>query len=124
MKEILECVANVGYAKDKIDIKDLKLSDEISKSKINYHVKHLIKEDYLGGDIIETHGATLISITRMTDKGTLLINTTKNPKFLEWVKTQTGDTFGDLMKDSVKGSASIAWALAKQWLTTQGINTI
>ncbi len=122
LKEILDRVASVGYSRSSVDVDALRISD-VPKDKLQYHVEHLIKEGYLDGLVERSYGVneTDILIQRMTDKGALLLETTENPEFLEWVKSETGKAFGDLMARGVQSSAAIGWALAKQWLADKGI---
>ena len=119
LKEILEHVSNVGYQNRPME---MKFEENESMNKRKYHVQHLIKEGYLEGQIFGfTDGSSEILVERMTDKGALVLDTTKNPEFLDWVKKNTGSAFGDLMKGAVSGTASLAWALVKQWLATKGV---
>lgn len=119
---LLETLENIGYSYHQVNIDNLSIDQDIPKDKLNYHAIHLIKEGYLEGNIVTLDsGQHLVSITRITDKGNELLKATENPVFLEWVKSQTGNIFGDLLKGGVKGGASLAWELLKQWLSTNGI---
>ncbi len=121
LKEIMDHVANVGYSREEIGIENLGIED-VPTDKLNYHVVHLIEEGYLRGKIKTfPDGYKSILIERMTDKGALLLETTENPRFLEWVKSNTGSAFGDLLQGGVQGSAALAWGLAKQWLAENGV---
>ena len=120
LKEVLDCVANVGYSRKLVGVNDLQISD-VPEDKLKYHVKHLIEENYLDGQVISDFSGETVLIQRMTDKGALLLETTEAPEFLDWVKSKTGEAFGDLMARGVQSSAAIGWALAKQWLADRGI---
>ena len=121
LKEILDRVADAGYSHSSVGVDDLQISG-VPEDKLQYHVEHLIEEGYLAGQIIRQFGGDdVVLIERMTDKGALLLETTENPEFLEWVKSETGKAFGDLMARGVQSGAAIGWALAKQWLADKGI---
>jgi hypothetical protein len=119
LKEILEALADHGYPRHSLEVREIKVEADVPRDKLEFHFVHLIKEHYLDGSIMGLEGATaqLIFIDRITDKGMLMLNAVESSAFKKWVKEQSGEAAEALWKTS----AGIMWAYAKQWLAERGL---
>lgn len=119
LKDILEVIADSGYSRSSINSDEIEF-EGVPEDKLNYHLLHLVDEDYLDADLVDDFDSdrSVVMVTRITDKGMLMLNTVESSAFQKWVKEQSGEAAETLWKTS----AGIAWAYAREWLAKNGLH--